>query len=166
MTTNRELRRVQRWLQEQNVVYMLWGAVTIAFGLVGLWLNDFNSMVPIVYICLNCCLLLGCVSIRSIPTVKALNFHGVLVVVTGILTIYMSAYFLRQGSGGASIQLTKSGFLIGVSQLFSGLNTIYTQKKTERLVKDNYFLCPSCSFEQWSGYQTCQKCGHQFQTYE
>src|SRR5262249_40871885 len=32
-----------------------------------------------------------------------------------------------------------------------------------RIVDDYYINCPSCGFEQWGGYSTCQKCGTAFQ---
>jgi uncharacterized membrane protein HdeD (DUF308 family) len=166
MANNRESDRVKKFLQERSSYYVFSGLVTIVFGFSILILDGITSIFLLIYIFLGFCLALGGVNIRSKSTVQNLYIHGILLILMGIWTVSITVYstiYSNSQTTSSNSQTTSPGLLAGGGQIYSGLKIFNAKKKTERLIKEGYFLCPNCSFEQWSGYQTCQKCGHKFQ---
>jgi uncharacterized membrane protein HdeD (DUF308 family) len=161
MTDNRQSNRVKESLQKSGLTCAFWGLLMTGSGLIRL---IFDGTFPLFYLFPGCFLLFGGISISSKSKVKNLDTAGILLILTGICHISMTVYAISQTDS----QTNSLSFVPGAGMVVSGFKILNTSKKFERLIEEGekgekYFLCPSCSFEQWSGYQDCQKCGHKFQ---
>ena len=160
--TNRESKRVKELLQTTSLGYILWGSVAIIWAFF-LAFSQASANIFWVQAAIGVTFLLGGVWIRSQPIPKNLDIHGILLILFGIWTFGVAVYSISiTGSSEWAQKSASTGFFIGAGKIYSGCKTLNSTKKTQRLIEEEYFLCPNCSFEQWSGYQKCQKCGHQF----
>jgi hypothetical protein len=140
--------------------FIFWGLVSTALGFITL-VRGHHITLALIYMFGGCFLLLRGVIARSKPTSGNTDADGILVILTGITTFVSTIYFSVNQNSQLSDHNVSQGTSAGVGDIVAGIKILAGSKRNERLKKEGYCLCPKCSFEQWEGYQSCQKCGHE-----